>query len=439
MRKKCSMKTKKTVSKKTNNISMESYLIHGIFRTSKWDYDHNVVPPLSASVTYRLESVERGLSGFEHFIDEHSRRVRKRPTYVYDRLDEPTRSMLEERLAIVESGEIALCYASGMAAISAALMVSLKPGDELLIHKTMYGCTFSLTSKWLPRYGIITKYIDMLNLDELKAALNPNVKAVYFETPANPNMELIDIEKVVSIVDKENAKRKRTHRIRTIVDNTFATPRCQRPLEFGVTMVVDSLTKNIGGFGTDMGGAVITSKKYEEELLMFRKDFGGVLGSRSAWHILVYGLPTLIERGNKQQDSSYRIAAFLEKHPKVGKVMYPGLPSFPQYEIAQKQMRDFDGNFAPGNMIYFTLKNDTEESSNKLLGYIAKKAYSITLAVSLGHIRTLIEKPGSLSHAAVPEEIKRSARIDPSGIRLSIGLENPDDIIADFENALKVI
>jgi len=433
------MKGEKNKLKKTDNISMESYLIHGIFRTSKWDYDHNVVPPLSASVTYRVESVERGLSGFKHFINEHSRRVRKRPTYVYDRLDEPTRSMLEERLAIVESGETAFCFATGMAAISAALMVSLKPGDTALLHKTMYGCTFSLSSNWLPRFGIKSVFVDMTDLNELKNSLTPDVKVIYFETPANPNMELIDIDKVVSIVDKENAKRKRTHRIRTIVDNTFATPRCQRPLEFGVTMVVDSLTKNIGGFGTDMGGAVITSKKYEEELMMFRKDFGGVLGSRSAWHILVYGLSTLIDRGNKQQNSSQKVAEYLEQHPKIGKVAYPGLKSFPYFAIAQKQMRDFDGNFAPGNMIYFTLKNDTEESSNKLLGYIAKKAYSITLAVSLGHIRTLIEKPGSLSHAAVPEEVKRSARIDPSGIRLSIGLENPDDIIADFENALKAI
>ncbi len=248
---------------------------------------------------------------------------------------------------------------------------------------------------------------------------------------------MIDIQSVAEIVKNENTNRQNNDHILTIVDNTFATPRCQRPLNWGITMVVNSITKNIGGFGTDMGGVIVTSKEYENDIMLYRKDFGGVLSSKSAWPILVYGLSTLIERGKKQQDSAKKIAQYLENHPKIAQVSYPGLDSFPQKELANKQMIDFDGEFAPGNMIYFNLKNDRESDCNKLLNYIAEKAYSITLAVSLGHIRTLIEKPGSLTHSMIPEDKQKEARMDKSGIRMSIGIEKADDIIADLDDALK--
>lgn len=432
---------KKTVKKsaKSNGVSKESHLIHGIHRTPKWEYSHHVVPPLSASVTYRLDSVERGLYGFEHLADMHSRNLKKRPTYIYDRLDEPTRSMLEDQLAYVEDGEIAFCFVTGMAAISAALLFSAKQGDEIIFHQTMYGCTYSLSANWLHKFGIKSLYIDLTNPKNLEKSLNENVKSVYFETPANPTLELIDMEAIANIVERENKKRKKGNEIRTIVDNTFATPRCQRPLNSGITISVQSLTKNIGGFGTDMGGVIVTSKKYEGDIMLYRKDFGGVLGSKSAWPILVYGLPTLVERGRKQQDSAYKIAQFLEDHPKIGRLSYPGLKSFPQYKLARKQMIDFDGNFAPGNMIYFTLKKDSEEKCAQLLNYIAKNAYSITLAVSLGHIRTLIEKPGSLTHSMIPKENQEEAKIDKSGTRMSVGIEKAEDIITDLEDALKHI
>ncbi|MFC1557229.1 trans-sulfuration enzyme family protein [candidate division KSB1 bacterium] len=433
------MKKSRNAQEKINGISKESYMIHGMMRTKKWDFEHHVVPPLSASVTYRLESVERGNEGFGQFINQHRITTKKKPTYIYDRLDEPTRSMLEDQLAFVEDGDVGYCFATGMAAISASIMVNAKAGDEVIFHKTMYGCTYSFASQWLPRYNIGVQYVDLTKSDNLKKSINKNVKVVYFETPSNPTLELVDMKKITEIVNAENKSRKKADRIVTIVDNTFATPRCQRPLNWGINIVAQSLTKNIGGFGTDMGGAIVTSREYDKDIMLYRKDFGGVLGSKSAWPILVYGLPTLIDRGRKQQESAIKIAQFLENHPKIGRVSYPGLKSFPQSKLACRQMVDFDGNFAPGNMIYFTLTGDSEKKCNKLLNYIADNAYAITLAVSLGHIRTLIEKPGSLTHSMIPEEEQIEAKMDKSGIRISVGMENADDIIRDLEKALKAL
>jgi len=436
---------KKTYLKKTevskklreSGISKESYMIHGMMQTKKWDYRYHVVPPLSASVTYRLESVERGNEGFGQFAQIHGQAGEKSPTYIYDRLDEPTRSMLEDQLAVIENGEVGFCFACGMAAISASIMVNVKAGDEVLMQQTMYGCTYSLSANWLNRYGITVKYIDMTNLENLKKNLNPNVKVVYFETPCNPTLDVIDMEAVAQIVEEENKKRSKTDQIKTVVDNTFATPRCQRPLNWGITMVVHSLTKNIGGFGTDMAGVIVTSRQYEQDIMMYRKDFGGVLGSKSAWPILVYGLSTLIDRTKKQQDTAIKIAEYLESHPKVGSVSYPGLKSHPHYEIAKKQMVDFEGNFAPGSMVYFNIKDDSEEKCNKLLNFIASESYTLTLAVSLGHIRTLVEKPGDMTHSMIPEEAQAAAKMARSGVRISVGIEHPDDILRDLEMALK--
>ncbi|MFC1555615.1 trans-sulfuration enzyme family protein [candidate division KSB1 bacterium] len=426
-------KDKKKKDKK-DQISKESYMIHGMMHSPKWDFRHHVVPPLSASVTYRLESVERGYSGFASFSKKSSK---KSPIFLYDRLDEPTRSMLEDQLAYVEDGEAAFCFATGMAAISASIMVNCSVGDEVIFQQTMYGCTYSLSKNWLPRYGIKSTYTDLTKPAGLKKLLNPNVKVVYLESPCNPTMEIIDFEAVAKIVKEENSKRKKKDRIHTVVDNTFATPRCQRPLNNGIDMVIHSLTKNIGGFGTDMGGALITSRYLQDDIMLYRKDFGGVLSSKSAWPILVYGLSTLVDRGRKQEETAKKVAAYLEDHKKVKAVYYPGLKSHPQHKVAKKQMIDFEGNFAPGNMMYFTLKKDTEKACNKFLNIIAQEAYSITLAVSLGHIRTLIEKPGSLTHSMIPKEEQEAAKMSESGIRMSIGLEHADDVIRDLESALK--
>jgi cystathionine beta-lyase/cystathionine gamma-synthase len=208
----------------------------------------------------------------------------------------------------------------------------------------------------------------------------------------------------------------------------------------GVDFVIASLTKNICGFGTDMGGVVIGPSWSYDILLLYRKDFGGTLAAKSAWPLLVYGLPSLPTRMRQQMESTYAIASFLQSDPRVASVSYPGLPNFAQYELAKKQMRDYDGKFAPGSILYFILKGNTPKARHargeKFINNIAKEAYSITLAVSLGHIRTLIEHPGSMTHSAIPLSEQVRSGLDPGGIRLSIGLEKSTDIMHDLARAL---
>jgi cystathionine beta-lyase/cystathionine gamma-synthase len=283
---------------------------------------------------------------------------------------------------------------------------------------------------------VATDYVDMTDPQNLARAIRPETRAIYFETPVNPTLDLIDISAVVRIAKQVNGQRPPGERISVVVDNTFATPFCQRPLELGVDLVVHSLTKGLGGFGTDMGGVVIGSRRHESDLLLFRKDFGAALSSRSAWPLLVYGLPTLELRMQRQEQNAARVAEFLAGRPEVERVAYPGREDFPQRDLFLRQMRDFDGNPAAGNLIYFVLKGSVEEAYQRgraLVDDVARNAYTLTLAVSLGQIRTLIEMPASMTHAVVPEEAKAGGGIDPGGIRLSIGIESPDDVIRDLE------
>ncbi|MCA9790514.1 MAG: aminotransferase class I/II-fold pyridoxal phosphate-dependent enzyme [Candidatus Eremiobacteraeota bacterium] len=415
--------------------SEKTHLIHGRFDSARWDYQHHVVPPMSSSVTYRLDTSVRGAEGFTMFGLGH--KEDQAPIYIYDRLDEPTRGMLEQNLAYAESGEMAVCFASGMAAITAALGVSAKAGERVLAHHVLYGCTFSLLKNWLPRFGIAANGINLNDLELLEAELTAETRVVYFETPVNPDLELIDIEAVVKVVDGVNQQRPPDERIRVIVDNTFATPYCQRPLELGADLVVASLTKNIGGFGTDLGGVVVGKKELEPALLGFRKDFGAVLSPKSAWPVLVYGLPTLPVRVRQQQQTAERVARFLEEHSCVKAVRYPGLESFPQYELAQRQMVDYEGLFAPGTLVYFALDDPDGSRAGRFIDYVAENAYSITMAVSLGQIKTLIEHPFSMTHAAMTCQEQASHLVDPGGIRLSMGLEKGEDLIYDLEEAFR--
>ncbi|MBO9665824.1 MAG: PLP-dependent transferase, partial [Bdellovibrio sp.] len=221
-----------------------------------------------------------------------------------------------------------------------------------------------------------------------------------------------------------------------VVDNTFATPWGLRPREWGVDFIIQSLTKNISGFGTEMGGAVISPKSFEGQLRVARKDFGAILHPYSAWHIMVYGLSTQAIRFEQQQKSAQAIAEYLEKHPKVASVTYPGLKSHSQYKLAKKYLKSPEGKFAPGTMISFQLKGDMKRCQ-KFVDDIAKNSYSITLAVSLGLTKTLIEVPGFMTHSAIPKEKRGESNIDPRAIRLSIGLENANDVINDITAALR--
>jgi len=432
----------KQVRKRREHYSMRTRLIHGDADTKRWDFDHHLVPPISASTSFRLGSVHRGAQGFVEFASEEADVRGHVPIYVYDRLDEPTRGMLEESLAIAEGGETAVAFATGMAAVAAVVGVALKAGDEIVAHRTLYGCTYSLFTEWLPRYGIKTRFADLRDYRSFCEAVSPRTRLVYFETPVNPTLELIDIREVRVMMDEVVSGRDQRGRMLMVVDNSFATPFCQRPLELGADLVVQSLSKDIGGFGADMGGAVIGAKEFHAPLLLYRKDFGGVLAPRSAWDILVYGLPTLAVRMTNQQKTALRVAQFLELHPKVARVSYPGLESHPQHGLARRQMTSYDGRFAPGSIIYFVLKGgerEATEAATRFIDHVAERAYSVTLAVSLGQLRTLIEEPYTMTHSALPDEVKRERGMEPGGIRLSVGLEDWHDIIEDLRAAFERI
>ncbi len=421
------------------DIGPATLMVHGRFRTPKWDYSNHLVPPSPASSAYRLESVERGAAGFLEFANPEVDRDTHQPIYIYDRLDEPTRGMLEESIAELEGGDCAVAFATGMAAVSAALGVLVRAGDHVVAHGCLYGCSYSLLANWYPRIGVGVTFTNVMDLEKLKKAIKPETRAIYFETPINPTIEVIDIGAIRALVDAINAKRRPEKQIRIVVDNTFNTPLCQRPLTLGAHVVLHSLTKGLSGFGTDMGGIVIAPRELETELLLYRKDFGAPLAPKAAWSVLVYGLPSLEVRFRKQMASALAIAQFLESHPRVARVSYPGLPSHPQHELAKRQMRDYDGNFTPGVLIYFELKGAKEAAKAagaRLMNYTAKKSHAITLAVSLGQVRTLIEHPSSMTHAAVPvsEQVKQG--IAPGGVRISIGLEEPSDIERDLSEAL---
>ncbi|MCF8241486.1 MAG: aminotransferase class I/II-fold pyridoxal phosphate-dependent enzyme [Melioribacteraceae bacterium] len=418
--------------------SMDTHIIYGKNITNKWDYTHHVTAPISSSTTFRLDSVERGAHGFEQFA--HTEEFgNEAPIFIYDRLGEPNKDMLEENLAYVEKGETAVTFASGMGAISAVLGVLTKSGDEILTHNTLYGCTISLFNNWYPRYNIDVNYKNLTDLEVVKNNITVRTRVIYLETPANPNLDIIDLPALSNLVLELNKDRTNETRIYIVVDNTFATPYCQRPLTLGADFVVHSLTKGIGGFGTDMGGVVIGPKKFRDMILLYRKDFGAVINPKSAWAILTYGLPTLALRQKQQIASALKIARFLNSHPKVDYVNYPGLESFKYYESAKKQMLNFDGEFAPGSMIYFSLKGENPEKAKEygknFMDYVADFAYTMTLAVSLGHSRTLIEHPASMTHSVVPPEKLAERGLDAGGVRLSIGLEKAEDILQDLERA----
>jgi len=435
-----------SVEKKTtideSKYSLDTQIIYGKNVSDKWDYSHHVVAPLSSSNTYKLDSVARGAKGFIQFANLKEQ-GNEEPILIYDRLGEPNKDMLEENLAHIEKGEMAVTFATGMGAISGVLGVLTKSGDEIITHATLYGCTISLFNTWYPRYNISVFPTDLTDANNILQFANENTRVIYLESPANPNMDIIDLGAVRSIVDELNKDRKHEDKIQIVVDNTFATPYCQRPIELGADFSVHSLTKDLNGFGTDMGGVVIGRNEFRDRILLYRKDFGAVLNTKSAWTVMTYGLPSLVVRQKHQIASAMKVAEYLDAHPKVELVNYPGLKSFKYYELAKKQMTNFDGEFAPGTLIYFTLKGDSpadcKEKGAKFIDFAADNSYTMTLAVSLGHTRTLIEHPPSMTHSVVPPEKLAERGIDPGGIRLAFGLEKVEDIIMDLEKALEAI
>ncbi len=414
-------------------VSIDTRLVHGKNFSDAWNFDKHVVPPMTASSTYRLDSVERGAQGFVDFGDSKKEGT---PIWIYDRLDEPSNLMLEEQLAYLEKGDAAVTFASGMGAISAVCLASLKSGDLIYSDPTIYGCTYSLFSNWLPKFGISLEWKNLQTLNFLEDPPK-NLRLIFLESVANPNLKIAPLDKICSRVKEINKNRSEDEQILIAVDNTFATPLSCNPLVLGADFAIQSLTKNIAGFGTELGGAVATQMKWVTPLKVARKDFGAVLNSKTSWQILNHGVPTLSLRFEKQQKTARELAHFLEKCPEVERVLYPGLESHPDFASSKNVLSsDNDGVLNSGYMIAFFLKADSAKTKD-FVNYLAKNSYTITLAVSLGMTKTLIEVPRLMTHSSLDDAASKTGDISEKLIRLSIGIENPKDIIADIQEALE--
>lgn len=344
--------------------------------------------------------------------------AKEKEGYFYTRLGNPTIKAFEEKMAFLEEGEDACAFASGMAAISAVIFSLIKAGDEILASYPIYGCTYSLFTSVLPNLGIKAEWLMAKNFaEELKKKINKRTKIVFIETPTNPTIEVIDIEEISEIAHRYNAK--------VVVDNTFATTFNQKPLKLKADISLHSATKYISGHGDTLGGVVIsdkeTIKNLKENLI---RNFGAVISPFNAW-LLLRGLKTLALRMSKHNENGLKVAQFLENHPKIQWVSYPGLPSHPQYEIAKKQMNGFSG------MIAFELKGG-REAGRKLMNNIKL----CVCAVSLGDTATLIEHPASMTHFTYSKEDLEKSGISEGLVRMSVGIEDAEDIIEDLEQAL---
>jgi methionine-gamma-lyase len=392
----------------TKKLKISTLCVHGA-----GGYDPatgSVGKPIYQTSTFAFESAK---AGAEIFTGE-------RKGYVYTRISNPTQEALEKEMAFLEGGEAALAFSSGMAAISSVVLALCKSGDNFVSSDTLYGGSHQLFAETLPRWDIEAREVDATNLENIKNAIDKNTRLVYIETPANPTMSIIDIEGCVKIAKK--------HGIPVVVDNTFATPYFQRPLELGASIVVHSATKYIGGHGDTVAGVAIADEEFIGNLRMgILRDIGGVISPLNAW-LLVRGLKTLAIRMEKHQENALQIAKYLQFHPKVKRVMYPGLTAHPQHQLAKSQMSGF------GGMISFEVKGG-RKAGEKMMDAVEL----ITLAVSLGDVDSLIEHPASMTHSTYSPEDLEAVGITENLVRLSVGIEDPVDIINDLSQALNKI
>ena len=368
--------------------------------------------PIYQTSTFIFDSAEQG--GRRFALEEAG--------YIYTRLGNPTTTVLENKIAVLEEGEAGVAMSSGMGAISSTLWTVLKAGDHIVTDKTLYGCTFALMNHGLTRFGVEVTFVDTSNLDEVKNAMKKNTRVVYLETPANPNLKIVDLEALSKIAHTNP-------NTLVIVDNTFATPYMQKPLKLGADIVVHSVTKYINGHGDVIAGLVVTNKELADQIrFVGLKDMtGAVLGPQDAYYI-IRGMKTFEIRMERHCANAKKVVEFLNKHQKIEKVYYPGLETHPGYEIAKKQMKDF------GAMISFELKGGFEAGKTLL-----NNLKLCSLAVSLGDTETLIQHPASMTHSPYTKEEREAAGITDGLVRLSVGLENVEDIIADLEQGLEKI
>lgn len=367
-----------------------------------------LTPPLHLTSTFAFESAEAGGEVFAGTRHDHA----------YSRISNPTNDLLEQRIAALEGAEAGLALASGMGAITATLWTILSPGDELIVDETLYGCTFAFMHHGLAKWGVDITHVDMTDPANLERAISSRTRAIYFETPANPNMRLVDIAAAADIAHRFDAT--------VIVDGTYATPYLTQPIELGADIVVHSATKYLGGHGDLIGGIAVGAAAMLEQIrLVGMKDMPGSVMAPFNAMLILRGLKTLALRMNQHCASAQQVAEWLDTHPAVRIVHYPGLTSFPQRQLAARQMSQ------PGGMIAFELKGDKAEGIA-----VMNRLSMIQRAVSLGDAETLIQHPASMTHSTYTPEEQIRFGISDSLIRLSVGLENAEDIVADLEQAL---
>jgi cystathionine gamma-lyase len=338
--------------------------------------------------------------------------------YEYARTQNPTRSALEKNLAALENGEDAICFGSGLAAMDAVLKL-LQPGDEIISTNDLYGGSYRLMVAIYEKFGLKSHFVDMTNTENIKAKINDRTKLIWIETPTNPLLRIVDIGEICALADQ--------HGIMTCVDNTFASPYLQRPIDIGADLVLHSATKYLGGHSDTVLGAVIASTRELADRLHFIQNASGAVPGPMDCFLVLRGIKTLHVRLKQACKNAEKVAYFLANHPKISHVFYPGFKDHPGHDIAKKQMKKF------GAMVSFDLKNDSLENANKVLS--STKYFS--LAESLGGVESLIGHPATMTHASIPREERIKNGLTDSLIRLSVGIEDYEDLIQDISIALE--
>ena len=338
--------------------------------------------------------------------------------YEYARTQNPTRSALEKNLAALENGTHARCFASGMAAVDAVIKL-LKPGDEVISTNDLYGGSYRIFTKVFANYGIKFHFVPMGDISAVKEKITANTKLLWVETPTNPMMNIVDIAAMAQLAKENGAL--------TVVDNTFASPFLQNPLDLGADMVLHSITKYLGGHSdTVMGAVIVKDANLDERLAFIQNSCGAVPGPQDCFLVL-RGIKTLHLRMQRHCENGRKIAEYLNDHAKVDRIYWPGLESSPGYEVAKRQMRDF------GGMLSFVLKGDRREDAFRTL----EKLKVFALAESLGGVESLAGHPASMTHASIPPEERAKTGLSDSLIRLSVGIEDVEDLIGDLEQAIE--
>ncbi|MBD8016538.1 MULTISPECIES: methionine gamma-lyase [Planococcus] len=394
---------------RNKEMNMETAVIHKGYNSS--EHHDSLVTPLYQTSTYSFANAQEGEDRFAGNSEGN----------IYSRLGNPTVRVLEERMAEIEGGQGALAFGSGMAAVSATLIYLTKAGDHVLCSRGIYGCTFGLLEIMEEKYGITHDLVSMTTEQEVEQAIKPETVCIYVETPINPTMELVNLQAVMAVAKK--------HNLRVVVDNTFSSPYLQNPLRMGADFVLHSATKYLNGHGDVVGGVLVgrDADEMQHVRMTVQKDIGGIMSPFDAW-LLLRGLKTLHVRMDRHVANAQKVLEFLKQQELVKKIYYPFDVQHPQYEIAKQQMRQ------GGGLISFEIEGGKKQAQQFL-----DSLSLIKIAVSLGDAETLIQHPATMTHAVVPQENREAMGISDSLLRLSVGLEHTDDLVADLNHAFEQV